>query len=104
MPAHPSPEQALQALTRTFEATFHSKPDFLVRSPGRVDLIGTHTDYNEGWVLPAAINRTAWLAVKALPTPLVTIHAIDLNEQAAFRLTDLDARKTLSGQDLPGWA
>jgi galactokinase len=104
MPTHPSPEQSLQELTRTFEATFHSKPDFLVRSPGRVDLIGTHTDYNEGWVLPAAINRTAWLAVKALPTPLVTVHAVDLNEQVAFRLTDLDARKTLSGQDLPGWA
>lgn len=97
-------EQPLQELTRTFEATFHSKPDFLVRSPGRVDLIGTHTDYNEGWVLPAAINRTAWLAVKALPTPLVTLHAVDLNEQVAFRLTDLDARKTLSGQDLPSWA
>ncbi len=104
MPANPLAEKSLQELTKTFEATFHSKPDFLVRSPGRVDLIGTHTDYNEGWVLPAAINRTVWLAVKALPTPLVTVHAVDMNEQVAFRLTDLDAHKTLSGQDLPGWA
>lgn len=104
MPANPPDEQSRQDLTKIFEATFHSKPDFLVRSPGRVDLIGTHTDYNEGWVLPAAINRTAWLAVKALPTPLVTVHAVDLNEQVAFRLTDLEAHKGLSGQDLPGWA
>lgn len=104
MSAHSPAEQSPQELTKIFEATFHNKPDFLVRSPGRVDLIGTHTDYNEGWVLPCAINRTAWLAVKALPTPLVTVHAVDLNEQVAFRLTDLDAHKTLAGQDLPGWA
>jgi galactokinase len=97
-------EQPPQELSTVFEATFHSKPDFLVRSPGRVDLIGTHTDYNEGWVLPAAIDRSTWLAVKTLPTPLVTIHAVDMKEQVAFRLTDLESHKTLTGQDLPGWA
>ncbi|MBN1312136.1 MAG: galactokinase [Anaerolineae bacterium] len=104
MPTHFPEEQALRELASVFEETFHSEPDFLVRSPGRVDLIGTHTDYNEGWVLPAAINRSAWLAVKALPTPLVTVHAVDMEEQVAFRLTDLDAHKTLAGQDLPEWA
>ncbi|MBN1426731.1 MAG: galactokinase [Anaerolineae bacterium] len=104
MPTKPLVKSSLRELANVFEATFHSEPDFLVRSPGRVDLIGTHTDYNEGWVLPAAINRSAWLAVKTLPTPLVTVYAVDMGEQVAFRLTDLDARKTLSGQDLPGWA
>nr|MBN1230068.1 galactokinase [Anaerolineae bacterium] len=97
-------------LISRFEATFRSYPDFVVRSPGRVDLIGTHTDYNEGWVLPAAINRYVWLAVKELPTPLITLYAESTGDwqpdtpQVVFRLTELEHKKTLGGDPLPEWA
>ncbi|MEX2080172.1 MAG: galactokinase family protein, partial [Dehalococcoidia bacterium] len=42
---------------RLFRQEFGSEPRALVRAPGRVNLIGEHTDYNVGFVLPAAIDR-----------------------------------------------
>lgn len=54
-------EMALAVMKR-FEALYKSKP-VIVRSPGRVNIIGEHTDYNEGFVLPAAIDKAAYVAV-----------------------------------------
>ena len=104
MGARTPTEKPPARLIEQFRAVFREDPEFLVRAPGRVDLIGTHTDYNEGWVLPAAITRYAWLAVRELPTALITLHALDMDEQVAFRLTDLEDRKALNGQPLPRWA
>jgi galactokinase len=47
---------------RLFRATHGREPDVLVRSPGRVNLIGEHTDYNDGFVLPMAIAHALWVA------------------------------------------
>lgn len=92
-------------LLASFDQAFQGKPDFIVRAPGRIDLIGTHTDYNDGWVLPAAIDRYVWLAVREIPSSLVTVRALDFGgEDVAFRLTDLEARRSLDGQPLPHWA
>jgi galactokinase len=46
-----------------FSESFGTDPSLVIRSPGRVNLIGDHTDYNDGFVLPMAIDRQAWLAV-----------------------------------------
>jgi galactokinase len=46
-----------------FERHFARPPHVVVRAPGRINLIGEHTDYNGGWALPAAIDRAIWLAV-----------------------------------------
>ena len=46
----------LSQLTTTFQDAFQADP-LLICSPGRVNLIGEHTDYNEGFVLPAAIDK-----------------------------------------------
>ncbi|MFQ6372669.1 galactokinase [Shewanella sp. YIC-542] len=50
--------------TKLFVKTFGTKPDALFSAPGRVNLIGEHTDYNDGFVLPAAINFHTVIAVK----------------------------------------
>ena len=47
---------------RKFTELFGGKPEFIVRAPGRVNLIGEHTDYNEGFVFPAAIERDVMIA------------------------------------------
>ncbi len=54
---------ALADLSARFEQEFGSAPDGVWQAPGRVNLIGEHTDYNEGFVLPFAIDRTARVAV-----------------------------------------
>jgi galactokinase len=55
---------ALSALFGQFESIFGSSPDGVWQAPGRVNLIGEHTDYNEGFVLPFAIDKTAKVAVR----------------------------------------
>jgi galactokinase len=60
---------------RLFRTEFGGEPDALVRAPGRVNLIGDHTDYNEGFVLPAAIDRDLCVAVRARPGPLVDVRS-----------------------------
>lgn len=92
-------------IIRTFHAVYGGRPEFIVRAPGRVDVIGAHTDYNDGWVLPAAISRYAWLAVASQDEPVVTIAAQDMGgESVSFSLDNLSDRKTLGGSILPAWA
>lgn len=52
----------------------------VVRSPGRINLIGEHTDYNEGFVLPAAINKAAYISLTPRHDNKINLHAIDLKE------------------------
>ena len=47
-----------------FMKTFGSTPTIWVQAPGRVDLMGSHTDYNEGFVLTEAIDRNTWIAAR----------------------------------------
>ena len=69
---------------QAFEAHFGSPPAFVVRAPGRVNLIGEHTDYNDGFVLPMAIDRAVWIALRPCQDRQVDIHSLDLNQSATF--------------------
>ncbi|TMB67014.1 MAG: galactokinase, partial [Chloroflexi bacterium] len=53
------------SLLQTFENAFLREPEVVSEAPGRVNLIGEHTDYNEGFVLPVAIDRTVSVAAAA---------------------------------------
>jgi len=61
-----------------------------IRAPGRVNLLGSHLDYNEGWVLPGAIEPSVWLAAAPTTDNRVTIHALNFGETAAFQLPHLE--------------
>lgn len=52
----------------------------IVRSPGRINLIGEHTDYNLGFVLPAAINKAIYLGIQKRDDQLIKIHSLDFND------------------------
>ncbi len=86
-----------------FKKSFGSEPAFVVRSPGRVNLLGEHVDYNDGWVLPAAIDRAVYLAVRRDDSRLASVCALDMNEAATFRVTETTDRKDVKGDPLPGW-
>ncbi|MHA7222280.1 galactokinase [Arthrobacter sp. RHLT1-20] len=60
-------------LAARFESIFGAAPDGVWQAPGRVNLIGEHTDYNEGFVLPFAIDRTARVAVRVRPDSTVRL-------------------------------
>lgn len=63
----------------------------LVRSPGRVNLIGEHTDYNDGFVMPLAISRDILLAGRRRSDDLVRVYSLNVNEETTFSLADVAA-------------
>ncbi len=73
-------------------------------APGRVNLLGEHVDYNDGMVLPAAIDRAVTLMARVRSDRLVTLRAEDLNESVTFSLDALSTRTDVLGQPLPSWA
>ena len=91
-------------LRSCFEEHFSHPPKGIIRAPGRINLLGEHVDYNDGWVLPAAIDRCAWLALTPTDTSEVSIHALDLSESARFDLHALDTKLDCDGLPLPPWA
>ncbi len=82
---------------------FPTSSQYLITAPGRVNLLGEHVDYNDGIVLPAAIDRCMRLAADQRSDRLVTLHACDLNQSATFSLDQLEARVDIHGQPLHNW-
>jgi galactokinase len=78
-----------QTLERSFSTYFNAKPEFIVRAPGRVNLIGEHTDYNDGFVLPMAIDHAVWIALTPRADSQVRIRSLDLEVDSAFDLHSL---------------
>ena len=75
-----------------------------VRSPGRVNLLGEHVDYNQGVVLPAAIDRQVDLFALPLDKRHIEITALDLGETVKIAFTDLDQKLDHQQIPLPTWA
>ncbi len=73
---------------RQFQQYF-GKEYQLTAAPGRVNLIGEHTDYNQGFVLPAAIDRNIWLAMAPNTENRLTVRALEYNENYSFSLDDM---------------
>jgi len=88
----------------SFQEYFKASPLITARAPGRVNLLGEHVDYNDGPVLPAAIDRTVYLAGAADAENTVTLYASDLDSSTKFRLDTLETKIDIHGDPLPGWA
>lgn len=78
-----------EKVTQYFQDEFGEAPTFIVRAPGRVNLIGEHTDYNDGFVFPMAINRATWIALRPRQDNEVFAVSIDLKDKQQFSLDDL---------------
>jgi galactokinase len=79
---------------------------FFATAPGRVNLLGEHVDYNQGIVLPAAIDRRVKVHARLLSEARVVLHALDFDEEVAFSLAEdaLRLQCDEKGQPLPMWA
>jgi galactokinase len=76
----------LEQVAAAYASRFGQPPRHIVRAPGRVNLIGEHTDYNDGFVLPMAIDRATWIALGPRADCRVRLHSLDYSETAAFDL------------------
>lgn len=82
----------------TFRERFGEDTALLARAPGRVNLIGEHTDYNDGFVLPAAIDRAIFVAARPRSGREVRLVSTDFDDETLFALDALEA------PDLPAWS
>lgn len=87
----------LVKVSEEFNRRFGERPTIIVRAPGRVNLIGEHTDYNDGFVLPMAIDRALWIALRPRSDRLVVPYSIDFEQGVAFSLEEFTHENT-------GWA
>jgi galactokinase len=75
-----------------FKSKFNEEP-LLVRSPGRVNIIGEHTDYNNGFVLPAAVDKAIYVAVTKRDDDTIKLYSDDFDELVEFKLKELKPEK-----------
>lgn len=86
-----------ELLTQKFKDHFGDNPTLLVRAPGRINLIGEHTDYNNGFVLPAAIDKAIYFAISSRKDQKCNLYAYDLEDSHEFSLDNLQKSEK-------GWA
>lgn len=74
----------------SFTDVFHADPETIITAPGRINLIGEHTDYSDGFVLPVAINLDISIAMKPREDLSVQIFSLDFNERKSIDLSNLE--------------
>ncbi len=93
----------LQTATAEFQKRFDEKPAHIAMAPGRVNLLGEHVDYNDGFVLPAAINLATWIAFSPTGTDETILFAIDLKEEVTFNSAGIQSKKDINGNAFSDW-
>lgn len=93
-----------ERITQIFRQAFGEFPTHIARAPGRVNLLGEHVDYNDGFVLPAAIDRATYIAFSPTDAQHSTLVAADFDQQASFSLETLLPKTQPDASPLPEWA
>lgn len=83
--------ERVELVTTEFIKRFDREPACWVRAPGRVDLMGSHTDYNQGYVMTMAINRDTWLAARPRSDRKIVIYSLNLSGGGEFDLDCITA-------------
>jgi galactokinase len=86
--------QLATGIANVFKEHFSTQPN-IYYSPGRINLIGEHIDYNDGYVMPAAINKAIYFGVAANGTGTVHFYAVDFKESFSVAISDI--------KKLDGW-
>lgn len=94
----------IEQITNLFQEKFGQMPAHIARAPGRVNLLGEHVDYNDGFVLPAAIDRATYIAFSPITSPHTTLLAADFDKQALFSSQTIPTKTQTDSSPLPEWA
>lgn len=89
---------------QTFRQRFGKDPKYLALAPGRVNILGEHVDYNDGFVMPAAIDRATYLAFSAAESHQTDLIAADFADEVSFTPEGIAAKTAADGSPLPEWA
>ena len=89
------------AVQTLFQEYFNTSPTISTRAPGRVNLMGAHVDYNDGPVMPAAIDRAVYLSGSTDADNTVMLYARELEAQITFQLDTLESKTDINGDPLP---
>src|SRR5262252_5736922 len=81
-------ESTAEFLSDEFQRSYRTRPA-IFRAPGRVNLIGEHTDYNDGFVMPSAIGFYTWMAVSPRSDMVLHVQSEEFRETVDLSLRDL---------------
>src|SRR5512139_1121655 len=93
----------IDRIATLYRETFGHTPAHIARAPGRVNLLGEHVDYNNGFVLPAAIDRATYVAFSPTNARHSRLVALDFAEKVSFSPETLARKKQADGSPLPEW-
>jgi galactokinase len=93
----------IDRITNVYRDKFGGDPAHIARAPGRVNLLGEHVDYNDGFVLPAAIDRATYVAFSPSNSPHSTLVAADFDGQASFSAKTIPSKTQPDSSPLPEW-
>ncbi len=80
----------LDLLKKNHAEIYGESPEIIIFAPGRVNLIGEHTDYSEGYVMPVAINMGIYLAISRIPdSKVLSVYSLDYKKKMVSMYTDL---------------
>lgn len=79
-------------ITQTFQSHFSTTP-LIAFAPGRINLIGEHTDYQEGFVFPAAVEQGIWVAIQKNGQSVCRIYSLDFDQEFSFELEAFSPKK-----------
>jgi galactokinase len=88
--------QRQNLVVERFEQLYHTHPSLWGQAPGRVDLMGSHTDYNMGHVMTMSIDRNTWVAARSRNDRLVRIYSINMASGGQFDLDDIQRDPSLA--------
>ena len=88
--------EALERIAATYQQKFGQAPELLVSAPGRVNLIGEHTDYNDGFVLPVAIDKKIIIGGSRRADDVVRLYSLNFGEFQEFSISSLVKQNTWS--------
>lgn len=93
----------IERVEKRFRERFGHPPAHIARAPGRVNLLGEHVDYNDGFVMPAAIDRATYVAFSPVTGNVSHLIADDFGEEISFSLQSIQAKSQVDSSKLPEW-